>query len=340
MELIYPWLSEVVSRFEGTARPQHHALLLVGQPGIGKDALAVHLANSLLCEHPPGQRPCGACSACRWFEQGSHPDFRRVAPEADHTDDADAAETPSGRGGRGSRDIRIDQIRALSGFVEVASHRGQGKVVLITPADAMNGASANALLKTLEEPPGDTRFLLVSAQPGRLPATIRSRCQVVAIKGPSPAQALAWLTAQSGETAKAAGEALAAAGGSPRIALDLLQSDAQLRLQSTLDTLAMLPEGSALEAASGLAAVEAPHWIHALQCWTSDLIRVVAGGAPHFYPGRQRRFEQLARLGRLEELLRMEAWLRGVRRLAEHPLNARLLADDAVTRYVHALGRD
>jgi DNA polymerase-3 subunit delta' len=221
----------------------------------------------------------------------------------------------------------------------VASHRGRNKVVLITPADAMNVAASNALLKTLEEPPAGTRFILVTARPGQLPATIRSRCQVLALQAPEPALALSWLCDQSGAPSQAASEALAAAGGAPRIALELLQPDQQAILKSTLDTLAALPESSSMDAAAGLASLEPVQWIHPLQCWLSDLIRVQSGGRARFYPSRQQRFEQLVRRARLADLLDLESWLRQLRRLSQHPLNARLLVEDALMRYVHAIAR-
>ncbi len=336
--LYYPWLIKVFSQFEGKSVPAHHALLLTGPPGIGKDAFATTLAQGLLCESASPISPCGSCPGCRWFAQDHHPDFRRVSPAAESGDEAESAE-PAAKATRASREIRIDQIRALAGFVELAAHRGGSKVVLITPADAMNTAAANALLKTLEEPPAGTRFLLVTARPAQLPATIRSRCQVVALSAPEPQQALGWLCEQSDATQEAAADALAAAGGAPRIALELLQADHQSVLKATLDTFASLPETSAMDAAAGLSSLDPVQWIHPLQCWLSDLARVASGGVARFFPSRRKRYEQLAPRVQLDDLLGFELWLRQLRRLAHHPLNARLLVEDALMRYVHALAR-
>src|SRR5690606_18435876 len=97
-----------------------------------------------------------------------------------------------------STDIRIDQVRALERFIGVGGHRGGCKVVRIDPADAMNVAAANALLKTLEEPGTGTRFLLVTHRPDALAATIRSRCLAIALSLPMPEVAVDWLVAQTG----------------------------------------------------------------------------------------------------------------------------------------------
>jgi len=167
------WLVPPLQSLLASRATLHHALLFSGPEGVGKEWLARSLAAGLLCDQPRENRlACGQCAACRWMSQDSHPDFRLLRPTADEPV-AEEGETPSPRPAKVSRDIRIEQIRGLAGFVEVASHRGGAKVILITPAEAMNSAAANALLKTLEEPPRNT-FFSVGHQPGKPTAGHRS----------------------------------------------------------------------------------------------------------------------------------------------------------------------
>jgi DNA polymerase-3 subunit delta' len=142
-----------------------HATLLVGPAGVGKSAFAEQLAALLLCESiAPELTACGQCEACRWLYAGNHPDLRRVAPDGDDDAEGDAVEKPTEKAKKRSASIiRIDQIRELEAFVFVGSHRDGNRVVLVTEADAMNPAAANALLKILEEPPSSVYFILVSS---------------------------------------------------------------------------------------------------------------------------------------------------------------------------------
>ena len=181
-----------------------HALLLHGPTGTGKLRFAYYLALSRLCRQADEQgRPCGQCSACKLFQAGSHPDFRLV----------EAAP--------GKRVIRVHQVRAVSDWVVQRPHYGGPKLLLLPVAEQMNPAAANALLKTLEEPVGDTLIVLVSARPAGLLATIRSRCQALALSAPDAAQALAWLRQQAEVEGLATGASTGDAGGDPVLALAL-----------------------------------------------------------------------------------------------------------------------
>lgn len=157
-----------------------HALLFSGPEMTGKRRFAEAFAASLLCQSPaPQQRACGQCDACRLMRAGTHSDLGFLEPEEP------------------GKALKIDAVREFIQSESLSSQRGGYKVRIIDPADAMNRAAANALLKTLEEPTPNSLMLLISSQPGRLPATIRSRCQSLNFPLPDRHQALSWLTEQS-----------------------------------------------------------------------------------------------------------------------------------------------
>jgi len=200
---VYPWQQALWQQLAGRSR-HAHAYLLHGPAGIGKRALAERLAARLLCQRPDGLEACGQCKSCRLLHAGSHPDHFRLEPE-----EADKA-------------IRVDQVRELVDFVVRTAQLGGRKVVLLEPAEAMNPNAANALLKSLEEPSGESVLLLISHQPSRLLPTVRSRCVQQACPLPGTADSLAWLRGSLPEQAdEELAELLVLAGGSPLAALRL-----------------------------------------------------------------------------------------------------------------------
>jgi DNA polymerase-3 subunit delta' len=199
----YPWQDNLWQQLAG--RAQHaHAYLLHGPAGIGKRALAERLMASLLCQRPTPQGACGECKSCLLLKAGSHPDNYILEPE-----EADKA-------------IKVDQVRDLVSFVVQTAQLGGRKVVLIEPVESMNINAANALLKSLEEPSGDTVLLLVSHQPSRLLPTIKSRCVQQACPLPGEAMSLDWLaTALPDCSPQERIELLTLAAGSPLAAVNL-----------------------------------------------------------------------------------------------------------------------
>jgi DNA polymerase III subunit delta' len=151
-----------------------HALLIHQAPGAGGDWLAAWAAQLVLCQNP-SRAPCGVCSGCRRTLAAQHPDLSWVRPLED------------------SKQIRIEQVRELGAELALTSHGGGYKVGILAPADALNRFAANALLKTLEEPPARTLLVLIATQPSRLPPTILSRCQRLTVRAPTRTQSLAWL---------------------------------------------------------------------------------------------------------------------------------------------------
>lgn len=306
-------------------------MLLTGPSGIGKEWLARQLAAALLCERGTG-RACGHCASCRWCESDSHPDLRVIRPAADEAERADAESISPRSTAKPSRDIRIEQIRALSGFTETVSHRGGRKIVLITPADTMNGAAANALLKTLEEPHPGTQFLLVSSRPERLAATVRSRCRKVPISAPPAEVSKAWVMKATGADANRVAAWLAYASGAPLRAVELAQSDAGQILERLIEVIGGLP-GDAWGSAEALTEHEPRVWAHALHAWCIDLARCVAGASPVKFPRHAARLGELSRAVDRDALHAFEAWLGGLARVVTHPLSPKLLAEDALLRY-------
>ena len=194
-----PWIAGPARDI--AARQRGHALLLQGHAGAGVFELALRLARTWLCE---GEAPpCGRCAACHLLATNSHPDLRALLPELTQVElgwSVGGEAVDDGEGGKAkrkpSREIRIDAVRDAIDWTQTSSSRGRGKVLLLFPADAMNLVAANALLKTLEEPPSGVRVLLVAEDAERLLPTLRSRCQRLLFAGPAPDEALAWLQAQ------------------------------------------------------------------------------------------------------------------------------------------------
>ena len=311
-----------------------HALLLVGQRGLGKTALAQAFAKSLLCEQPlNGGHSCGKCLACNWFDQGNHPDFRLLQPQA-MIEEAEAEEGKK----RARQQITIDQVRALGDFFNVGTHRAGLKIIVVDPADAMNRNTANALLKILEEPALGTLFLLVSNEPVRLLPTIRSRCQSIPVGIPRTTAAEAVLVAE-GITQPA--RWLALAGGSPSLAIELATAQEGGWLDNLTKRLAAMGELDPIALAADLervireskGRVALKSIVEAVQKWLVDLTLASNGLPIRYFLLQQATIAELADIISPARLVRAYRLLLTRRREAEQPLNARLFLEGLFMDY-------
>lgn len=236
-----------------------HALLIHEAPGAGGEWLAFFSAQLVLCQRGAAAAPCGACGGCRRVAALQHPDLTWLRPEGE------------------SRQIRIEQVRDLSADLALTSHTAGGyKVGVIAPADALNRFAANALLKTLEEPPERTLLVLVATQPSRLPPTILSRCRRVSVRPPSREESLAWLHAARG--AADWGAALDVLGEAPMLAAQADPAELAAIGAESRGTLESLMQGEAdpVAAAERWARSEWPLRLLCFENWLTEKLRRAA----------------------------------------------------------------
>ncbi|WP_027015540.1 DNA polymerase III subunit delta' [Comamonas composti] len=317
-----PWIAE---QRASLLAQRGHAWLLQGPSGLGQYALALELARAWLCEAPAEQGACGACPSCHAIAVRAHADLCVLMPELQMqelgwplSEKAQAEIDDKKR--KPSREIRVDAMRDAVEFCQRTSARGRGKVVLVYPAEQMNAITANALLKTLEEPPGDARFVLASEAAHQLLPTIRSRCLTHTMSWPTDQAAGQWLAGQQIEpgTAEAA---LRAAGGRPGDALALARSGAA-------QAWAQLPRALAKGDVAALAGHAPAGAVAALQKICHDLMALAAGAEPRFFTRADLPSRPLAMDG-------LQAWSRelvAAARTADHPFNTGLMMEALAAR--------
>ncbi|QEM81384.1 DNA polymerase III subunit delta' [Halomonas binhaiensis] len=295
-----PWLMsrwhELVRLMDSGRLP--HALLISGERGIGKQTLADALIARALCASP-GEVACGQCHSCHMLKAGYHPDLLRVAPE------------------EGKRMIRIDPIRQVNTFVSQTAQQGGYRVIEIKPAEAMNVAASNALLKSLEEPGVATLFVLLSDMPSQLLPTIRSRCQQWNLAVPAVDTCLPWLTERLGGEDEARFW-LRAAAGQPLTALDMAEPQARAlrqQLHETFDALVRGAEPVAEAARLDRQAIDSILW-YGID-WLEDLIRFGLSGESQQLrnPDLMPLFRQAVKNARVRDWFRLLDYAREQRRL-------------------------
>jgi DNA polymerase-3 subunit delta' len=324
-EKTLPWLAEPLRAMRDETRG--HAVILHGGLGSGQFDLALRVAQAWLCEQPPG--PCDHCPSCHLVRAHSHADLKVLMPEAVqvalnwHGGEGDAGE---GEGADGeskgkrkpSKEIKVEAVRQAIDWAHTSSGRGRGKVLVFYPADAMNTVSANALLKTLEEPAPGMRVLLCVEDPERLLPTIRSRCQRVRLAPPAWADALAWLQA---EGVKGAEQLLTACSGEPVAALNAA------RQGMTAELWQALPQQVAAGDGRLLLSMPVPEALRAMQQVCHDAMAVAAGGTARYFAVK------VWPAGADWEAL--VAWSQALSRAArfeDHPWNAGLLIESLLAQ--------
>jgi DNA polymerase III subunit delta' len=317
------WLDSALAR--ATTMPAH-ALLLHGPGPLGQLELGMAVARAALCESPDAHgRACGRCVSCHLFGARSHPDFLLLIPDAlrERLGWSTAEQSEAKSKTKPSRDIKVDAVRAAIDWAQQTSFRGRAKVLLIHPAEAMNETAANALLKTLEEPPGRLRLLLTASDPEALLPTVRSRCQRVPIALPPPAEALAWL---EGQGVPAAATLLAAAGGLPHAALTLHEDGIDAAAWSRVPALVRAGQAGALASWPVARVVEALHKL------CHDLMALAAGHPARYFddaalaPALRPALPSMTLLTGWDQALRLAA------RHDEHPWHAALRAEALVSQ--------
>ena len=331
MNDIYTWQKNDWSRLQELRKRPPHGLLFKGSKGIGKFDLAMQFAQSLLCERPNDSGfACRQCPSCHWFSQGSHPDFRLLQSEALSLDGEESDDFRPASGKNPSKQISVEQVRGLADFCGMSAHQGGRRVVVIHPAEAMNSNAANALLKHLEEPPHGLLFILVSHKPQQLLPTILSRCLSFALPAPDAASATRWL-AQRG--VKNPAEALAASGFAP---LQAVQLDEQLGSEERDKLLRAVRQPAALDVfalAEALQKTEQVVVVQWLQQWSYDLNAMKLAGKLRYHPGEEATIKKLVEPVAPLDLARLQSYLQGAKREAQHTLNPKLFLESLLFSY-------
>ena len=342
-----PWLQTQLTRL---LLQRGHAWLLSGPSGLGQFELALALAKAWLCESPTDSGACGVCGSCHAVDVHTHADLCMLLPETLSLElgwplDEKTQDDLDSKKRKPSKEIKVDAARVAVSFTQFTRSRGTTKVVLVFPAERMNGITANTLLKTLEEPPGAVKFVLATEAAHQLLPTIRSRCLGHTMVWPDFDDALAWLQAVSrtaGEGDKKAIKQatlaelqtlLVAAGGRPADALGWIRSgQASLIAQSWQ----ALPKAMARGDASALADWAPAEAVDALQKLCHDMWVVKAGAQPRFFNPA----DLPPATGNNASASALSAWARELAttaRTVEHPYNAGLMLESLASRAKMAL---
>jgi len=320
--VVAPWIA---TQRQTLLAQRGHAWLLQGPSGLGQYALGLEMVRAWLCESGQGGAACGQCRSCHAIEVRAHADLCVLMPETQMlalgwplSEKAQADIDDKKR--KPSREIRVDAMRDAVEFTQRTSARGRGKAVLVYPAEQMNAITANALLKTLEEPPGDVRFVLASESAHQLLPTIRSRCLIHTMAWPEEGAMRQWLEAQ-GLDPVAADAFLKASGGRPEDALALARSGKPAQAWK------QLPRALSQGDATAFADLAAPQLIGVLQKICHDQMARASGAEPRYFAP--------ADLPVPAPLALLAAWSRelmAAQRTAEHPFNAGLMLEALVAR--------
>ena len=323
-KFMYNWQKNQWQHIMQQRKNLPHALLVRGFAGTGKQDFALELSRSLLCHSPIETHACGTCSSCNWFKEMHHPDFRFISPE-----DADTSEDAPKKKSTKKSQISVAQIRQLIDYLSLSSHQvDHHRVILISPAETLNIASANALLKMLEEPPANTLFLLVSNQPQRLLATITSRCQTIDMPLPSKTEAIDWLTEQNVHNAETL---LEYSGGAPLAALQAAENN-----DVTLQIVQQLSLGAQLQpfvCAPAFLSLGMERALDTLQKWVFDLMSYKLTQKYRYHAQHIKALQALCKSVNLNSLMLLEQKLSDAKKMANHPLSNEMQLENMLLHY-------
>jgi DNA polymerase-3 subunit delta' len=362
---IAPWLEPIWSGINLSAFP--NAVLIHGQSGIGKFEFSIELAKALLCESSSDIKPCNQCEACRWFDSGNHPDFialvpethRKLLPHGDFDSESDSpkksktvqadsdGDAPEKKE---KKSISIEDARSAIEGLSIGSHRGGNRIILVYPLEMLRADSANTLLKSLEEPPKNTIFILLADRLDRVLPTIRSRCRLLSAPRPDRLSGLSWLRAQLD---KVHGLKMSDAdiesiydeqGGAPYAVLDSLiarhnkdeKDELTIAIQASRYLLQAMSQGvriNWLDAADKTQKARYSVLLATMQRWASDLQSCAQSGSPRYYPQHEASIKVLAQQARLPKLLRFWKSLIQARRHENHPLATRIQLEALLSQY-------
>lgn len=361
---IPPWLQPIWDSLNFAKTP--HAILLHGQSGIGKFAFAIELAKGLLCETSGGVKPCNQCEACHWFNTGNHPDFIALVPETHRkllpqeyfeSDEVpkrskaakDDVESDSSEK-KEKKNISIEETRNAIEGLSIGTHRGGNRVILIYPLELLRSDAANTLLKSLEEPPANTIFLLLADRVERVLPTIRSRCRLLAAPRPerdvglswlkNQIQAVAGLTLNESEMEAAYDEQ----GGAPFAVYDFIiarhHQDDKDELGASIAASRILLQAMAqgarapwLETAEKIHKVQLGYLLATMQRWVADLQAVSQSGTPRYYPRHLSILQSLSQQAKQAKLLAFWKSLLLARKAENHPLASRIQIEALLSQY-------
>lgn len=291
-----------------------HGLIFHGAAGIGKKAFATEFAHWLMCEHPLDDKACGNCKSCQMLQGESHPDLLYLSPEEE------------------GKAIKVDQVRNLIEKISLTNHSLGYRVIIISPADALNINASNSLLKSLEEPPENTILILVTDKPSKLMATIRSRTQMIRFDLPESEQSLQWLSQQNIDNAELA---LNLSAGAPLAAMDMLNDDGLQIRDNLFENWQQLASGKAdaLESAAmwvkdGLK-IKANLPLNWVSSWILDMIRCLQGANAESMVNTDyaQSLQNLARQVDLKSIYGLLDRLNDTIRLTDSPANQLMLIE-------------
>ena len=366
---IAPWLEPLWKGLDFANFP--NAILLHGQSGIGKFAFSSELAKALLCENSSATiKPCNQCEACHWFDTGNHPDFislvpethRKLLPHADYEGDEapkkgkaarDEDSEPSEK--KEKKNISIEETRHAIESLFIGSHRGGNRVILVYPLEMLRSDSANTLLKSLEEPPANTIFILLADRVDRVLPTIRSRCRLMTASRPDRSQGLSWLKTKINNISglKISENDIETVydeqGGAPYSVLDSLiarnnkddKDDLTISIQASRYLLQSMTQGvkiNWLDTADKTHKAQYAFLLASMQRWASDLQSVTQGGDPRYYPKHSATLQSLSKGVNIQRLLQFWKSLVQARRHENHPLANRIQLEALLAQYQQIFG--